>query len=77
MSKCGPIKAVSHIIELICIEPESNHCLALSLTHSLTYSCFVHLADMTLADKDACIVYSKVVDVFINVEVGVMESIAD
>ena len=77
MSKCGHIKAVSHIIELICIEPKSDHCLDLSLTHSLTYSYFVHLADMTLADKDACIVYSKVVDVFINVEVGVMESIAD
>ena len=44
--------------------PESDHCLALSLTHSLTYSCFVDLVDMTLADKDEYVS-------------GVMKSIAE
>ena len=52
----------SHIIELILIDPD--HCLALSLTHSLTYSCFVDLVDMTLADKDEYVS-------------GVMKSIAE
>ena len=64
MSKCGHIKAASHIIELILIDPESDHCLTLSLTHSLTYSCFVDLVDMTLADKDEYVS-------------GVMKSIAE
>ena len=64
MSKCGHIKAASNVIELILIDPESDHCLALSLTHSLTYSCFVDLVDMTLADKDEYVS-------------GVMKSIAE
>ena len=42
------------------IGPESDHCLPLSLTHSLTHSCLVNLIDVTLACEDA---NSKLVDV--------------
>ena len=42
------------------IGPESDHCLPLSLTHSLTNSCLVNLIDVTLACEDA---NSKLVDV--------------
>ena len=46
------------------IGPESDHCLPLSLTHSLTNSlthcCLVNLIDVTLACKDA---NSKLVEV--------------
>ena len=50
--------------ELYCapifIGPESDHCLPLSLTHSLTNSCLVNLIDVTLACEDA---NSKLVEV--------------
>ena len=42
------------------IGPESDHCLPLSLTDSLTDSCLVNLIDVTLACEDA---NSKLVDV--------------
>ena len=35
------------------IGPESDHWLPLSVTHSLTHSCFIDLFDMTLACEDA------------------------
>ena len=37
---------------LIFIGPESDLCLAFSVTHSLTHSRFVNLIDVTLACKD-------------------------
>ena len=42
------------------IGPESDLCLALSVTHSPTHSRFVNLIDVTLACEDA---YSKLVEV--------------
>ena len=42
------------------IGPESDLCLALSVTHSLTHSRFVNLIDVTLACEDA---YSKLAEV--------------
>ena len=42
------------------IGPESDHCLPLSLTNSLTDSCLVNLIDVTLACEDA---NSKLVEV--------------
>ena len=33
--------------------PESDNWLPLSVTHSLTHSCFIDLFDMTLACEDA------------------------
>ena len=49
-------------VDYIClfIGPESDHCLPLSLTDSLTDSCLVNLIDVTLACEDA---NSKLVDV--------------
>ena len=47
-------------LTLFFIRPESNHCLCLSLTHSLTDSCLVNLIDVTLACEDA---NSKLVEV--------------
>ena len=44
----------------IFIGPESDHCLPLSLTDSLTHSCLVNLIDVILACEDA---NSKLVDV--------------
>ena len=44
----------------IFIGPESDHCLFLSVTHSLTHSCLVNLIDVTLACGDA---NSKLVEV--------------
>ena len=41
------------------IGPESDHCLPLSLTNSLTNSCLVNLIDVTLACEGA---YSKLVE---------------
>ena len=40
--------------------PESDHCLPLSQTHSLTNCCLVNLIDVSLACEDA---NSKLVDV--------------
>ena len=55
---------------MIFIGPESNHCLPLSLTNSLTdsltHSCLVNLIDVTLAFEDA---NSKLVEVFIVADV--------
>ena len=49
---------------VIFIGPESDHCLLLSLTHSLTNSltdsCLVNLIDLALASEDA---NSKLVEV--------------
>ena len=49
---------------MVFIGPESDHCLPLSLTHSLTHSltdcCLVNFIDVTLACEDA---NSKLVDV--------------
>ena len=56
----------------IFIRPESDCCLALSFTHSLTHSCLVDLIDTTQADEAS---YSKVVDVSFNVEVSIVKSI--
>ena len=44
----------------IFIGPESNHCLPLSVTNSLTHTCLVNLIDVTLACEDS---NSKLVDV--------------
>ena len=43
----------------IFIGPESDHCLPLSVTLSLTDCCLVNLIDVTLACED---VYSKLVE---------------
>ena len=47
-------------LTLFFIRPESDHCLCLSLTHSLTDSCLVNLIYVILACEDA---NSKVVNV--------------
>ena len=47
------------------IGPESDLCLALSVTHSLTHSRFVNLIDVTLACKDT---NSKLVEVVAAVD---------
>ena len=44
----------------VIIGPESDHCLPLSVTNSLTHSCLVNLIDVTLACEDS---NSKLVDV--------------
>ena len=46
--------------QYIFIGTKSDHCLPLSLTHSLTNSCLVNLIDVTLACEDA---NSKLVEV--------------
>ena len=53
-------------IAKVFIGPESNHWQCLSLTHSLTNSCLIHLIDVSLACEDA---YSKLVEV-VTVAVG-------
>ena len=57
-------------VRLIFIRPESDHCLPLSLTdsltNSLTHSRLVNLIDVTLACEDG---NSKLVEVFTVVEV--------
>ena len=45
----------------VILGPESDHCLPLSVTDSLTHSCLVNLIDVTLAFEDA---NSKLVEVF-------------
>ena len=47
-------------IDILFIGPESDHCLPLSVTDSLTDSCLVNLIDVTLACEDS---NSKLVDV--------------
>ena len=53
-----------YILYILFIGPESDHCLPLSLTdsltNSLTHSCLVNFIDVTLACEDA---NSKLVDV--------------
>ena len=50
---------------MVFIGPESDHCLPLSLTHSLTHSltdcCLVNLIDVTLVCEDASSKLVKVV----------------
>ena len=45
---------------IVFIGPESDHCLPLSVTNSLTHCCLVNLIDVTLACEDF---NSKLVDV--------------
>ena len=47
-------------LHLFLIGPESDHCLPLSVTNSLTHSCLVNMIDVTLACEDAD---SKLVEV--------------
>ena len=62
----------------IFIGPESDHCLPLSLTNSLTdsltHSCLVNLIDVTLAFEDA---NSKLLDVVSVAEVDAKERVDD
>ena len=50
--------------------PESDHCLPLSLTDSLTDSCLVNLIDVTLACEDANSILVDVVPVADEDRVG-------
>ena len=57
---------VSIIVSLLFIRPESDHCLPLSVTNSLT-NCLVNLIDVTLACEDdnsklVTVAYEKRVD---------------
>ena len=45
------------------IGPESDHCLLLSVTHSLTDCCLVNLIDVTLRCEDANSKHVEVVTV--------------
>ena len=63
---------------MVFIGPESDHCLPLSLTHSLTHSltdcCLVNLIDVTLVCEDAS---SKLVKVVIIADVDVEKRLDD
>ena len=54
------VQKMSFILGIIIIGPESDHCLPLSLTDSLTHSCLVNFIDVTLVCEDA---NSKLVEV--------------
>ena len=62
----------------IFIGPESDHCLLLPLSHcltdSLTHSCLVNLADVTLACEDA---NSKLVEVVTAADVDAEDSVVN
>ena len=52
LSICNCIFVYAFALRIF-IRPESDCCLALSFTHSLTHSCLVDLIDMTLVCEDA------------------------
>ena len=54
--------------------PESDHCLPLSQTHSLTNCCLVNLIDVSLACEDA---NSKLVDVVTIADVDAEDNVGN